>query len=219
MHQIQIKFGQFALTCQIFLPPLMNDTELLFNMHDVTKPLLFYQYLPFLKTLYPPAFRNNGGKNFRMPRKYSFDLVRQLQPYISPDQSSPNYTYLSAEKRVAVTLYYLKDMGSLAVTANTFGIAICTASCVIHQVCNTISKALGPNYLKLPETASEMRQKLSEFEAKFGMVQAFGWIDGTHVPMKRPVKDTQDYYCCKGFYSLNIQAVCDYRGIFMDVNC
>ena len=155
-----------------------------------------------------------------MQRKYSFDLVRQLQPYISPDQSSPNYTYLSAEKTGCSYSLLPERYGLFGnETANTFGIAICTASCVIHQVCNTISKALGPNYLKLPETASEMRQKLSEFEAKFGMVQAFGWIDGAHVPMKRPVKDPQDYYCCKGFYSLNIQAVCDYRGIFMDVNC
>ena len=108
-------------------------------------------------------------------------------------------------------------MGSLVITPYTFGIAICTASCVIHQVCNTISKVHGPNYLKLPKTVSEMRQKVSKFEAKFGMEQAFGCIDGTHVPIKRPVKDPQDYYCYKGFYSLNVQAVCDYRGIFIDV--
>ena len=53
-------------------------------------------------------------------------------------------------------------------------------------------KCPWPKYLKLPEIASEMRQKVSEFEAKFGMVQAFGCIDGTHVPIKRPVKDPQD---------------------------
>ena len=51
------------------------------------------------------------------------------------------------------------------------------------------------------------------------MLQAFGCIDGTHVPILRPVKDPQDYYCYKMFHSLNVQAVCDYRGIFMDVEC
>ena len=71
----------------------------------------------------------------------------------------------------------------------------------------------------LAQITSEMRQKVSEFEAKFGMVQAFGCIDGTHVRIKRPVKDPQDYYCFKGFYLLNVQAVCDYRGVFMDVDC
>jgi len=32
----------------------------------------------------------------------------------------------------------------------------------------------------------EMRQKVAEFESKFGMPQAFGCIDGTHIPLKRP---------------------------------
>ena len=30
-------------------------------------------------------------KNFRMTPKDFFDLFRQLQPYILPDESSPNY--------------------------------------------------------------------------------------------------------------------------------
>ena len=159
-------------------------------------------------------------KNFRMTRKDFFDLVRQLQPYISPDESSPNYRLISAEKKGCSYSLLPERYGLFGNDSyNTFGIAICTASCEIYQVCNIISKVLGPKYLKLPKTASEMRQKVSEFEAKFDMVQAFGCIDGTHVPIKRPVKDPQDYYCYKGFYSLNVQAVCDYRGIFMDVDC
>ena len=158
-------------------------------------------------------------KNFRMTHEKFYELVEELRPYISPEQSSPNYRALTADKKVAVTLYYLKDTGSLGMTANTFGIAICTVSSVIFQVCKAISTVLGPRYLKLPQHESEMRHKVSEFEAKFGMVQAFGCIDGTHIPIKRPVKDPQDYFCYKGFYSLNVQAVCDYRGVFMDVEC
>ena len=64
-----------------------------------------------------------------------------------------------------------------------------------------------------------MIQKAAEFESKFGMAQAFGCIDGTHVPLLRPFENSQDYYCYKSFFSLNIQAVCDYRGYFMDVEC
>ena len=158
-------------------------------------------------------------KNFRMTREKFYELVEELRPYISPDQSTPNYRALTTDKKVAVTLYYLKDTGSLAMTANTFGIAIYTASSVILQVCTAISAVLGPKYLKLPQDISEMREKVSEFEAKFGMVQAFGCIYGTHIPIKRPIKTPQDYFCYKGFYSLNVQAVCDYRGMFMDVEC
>ena len=59
----------------------------------------------------------------------------------------------------------------------------------------------------------------SEFEAKFGMTQAFGCIDGTHIPLKATTVNSQDYYNYKQFYSLNAQEGCDYKGHFTDVAC
>ena len=158
-------------------------------------------------------------KNFRMSREEFMELEKELQPYISPSPLSPNFRSLSCAKKLGITLYYLKDTGSLLMTANVFGIAICTVSTVVIEVSNVISKVLGPKYLCLPVNQNEMQQKVSEFESKFEMVQAFGCIDGTHIPLLRPIKDPQDYFCYKGFYSLNVQAVCDYRGMFMDVEC
>ncbi len=64
-----------------------------------------------------------------------------------------------------------------------------------------------------------MMRKVAEFEGKFGMVQAFGCVDGTHVEIKCPTESSQDFYCYKGFHSINVQAVCNFRGIFMDVDC
>jgi hypothetical protein len=66
---------------------------------------------------------------------------------------------------------------------------------------------------------NEMREKVSEFELKFGMTQAFGCIDGTHVALKRPPGNSQDFFNYKQFFSLNVQAVCDSKGYFMDVEC
>ena len=64
-----------------------------------------------------------------------------------------------------------------------------------------------------------MRKLASEFEIKFGMVQAFGCIDGTHIQLKRPIKNSQDYFCYKQYFSLNVQAVCESKGYFIDVEC
>ena len=104
-------------------------------------------------------------------------------------------------------------------TANAFGIAINTASKIITDTCTFIVKLLGPTYIHLPQDENEMRKKVAEFESKFGMQQAFGCIDGTHIPIISPSDNAQDYYCYKGFHSLNVQAVCDYKGTFMDVEC
>ena len=158
-------------------------------------------------------------KNFRLSRTQFFSLLEELRPYISSKANSPNYRSLRARKKLAITLYYLKDTGTLRMTANSFGIHISTASKTIHNVCNAISQVLGPKYLKLPKNESEMRKKISEFEVMFGMPQAFGCIDGTHIPILRPIDNSQDYFCYKMFFSLNVQAICDSRGLFMDVDC
>ena len=55
-------------------------------------------------------------------------------------------------------------------TANTFGIHQCTVSKVVLEVCDAITKHLGPEYIHLPRTAEEMQRKVSQFELKFGMI-------------------------------------------------
>ena len=104
-------------------------------------------------------------------------------------------------------------------TANTFGIHQCTVSKTIVAVCNAINIHLGPKYLHLPKDQEEMRRKVAEFELKFGTPQAFGCVDRTHVPLKRPQINCQDYFNYKQFFSLNVQAICDSKGYFMDVEC
>lgn len=104
-------------------------------------------------------------------------------------------------------------------TANMFGIHQCTVSKVVLEVCDAITKHLGPEHIHLPRTSEEMHRKVSQFELNFGMIQAFGCIDGSHVPIKTPSTDYDDYFCYKQYYSLNVQAVCDYCGMFIDVDC
>ena len=102
-------------------------------------------------------------------------------------------------------------------TANTFGIHQCTVTKIITQVCHAINTVLDPTYLHLPRNVNEMREKASEFELKFGMIQAFGCIDGTHIAVKRPIDNSQDFFNYKQFFSINVQAICDSKGHFMDV--
>ena len=158
-------------------------------------------------------------RNFRMSREEFLELCEELRPHISPCINSPNYLTLSLEKKVAVALYYLKDTGSIWMTANTFGIHQCTVSKVILQFCNAVTTHLGPKYLHLPRTVDEMQTTVAEFETKFGMTQAFGCVDGTHVPIRRPIINSQDYFNYKQFYSISAQAICDAKGLFLDVDC
>ena len=74
-------------------------------------------------------------KNFRLSQDEVNTLVQEISPYIVPNLLSPNHKALTHEKKVASTLYYLKDTGSQIMTATTFGVEQNTVSCVIY-CCN-----------------------------------------------------------------------------------
>lgn len=61
-------------------------------------------------------------------------LVDQLRIDIQPDEN-PVRDSLPPEKKVAMTLYYLKDQGSYLMTCNAFGVAKSTLSSVVKDVC------------------------------------------------------------------------------------
>ena len=105
-------------------------------------------------------------KNFRLTRDAFFKLEKDLRPFISPDPSSPNHRAMSAAKKLAITLYYLKDTGSLRMTANTFGIHVCTVSKTIHEVCRVLCYKLGPKLIKLPQSQSSCHKVKERWEKR-----------------------------------------------------
>ena len=116
-----------------------------------------------------------------------------------------------------MTLYFLKDQGCLIMTANAFGVAHCTVSVVVRKVCDLIT-VLGAKYIKLPTTDHEMKDLIDGMENKYGFPQVFGCVDGTHIPIAQPCENPHDYFSNKLKYTLNIQGVCDWKGLFLNVD-
>ena len=105
-------------------------------------------------------------------------------------------------------------------TANTFGIHQCTVSKTIIKVSNAINSIMGPQFLHLPKSVNDMQETVSEFEQKlFGIIQAFGCIDGTRIQIKRPTENSRDYFCYKQYFSLNIQDIYNAKRKFIDIDC
>ena len=102
-------------------------------------------------------------------------------------------------------------------TANIFGVALSTVSKLIHDVCDGACKHLGFKSVYLTRSEEEMI-KGCKFWNKCGLTQAFGCINGKHVPVIRPFENSQDF-TAKSFFSLNVQSVCNSRGLSMDVDC
>lgn len=97
-------------------------------------------------------------------------------------------------------------------TANAFGIARCTVSVIVLKVCDVIARVLGPKYI----TEQQMKDIVKGMEDKYEFPQAFGCVDGTHIAINQSTENPHDYFSYKQKYTLNVQAVCDWRGLFID---
>ena len=41
-----------------------------------------------------------------------------------------------------------------------------------------------------------------------------GCVDGTHVKIQGPTENENDYGNRKGFHSINVQAICNHKGMY-----
>ena len=97
-------------------------------------------------------------------------------------------------------------------------IAICTVSVVVRKVCHVLTKHLGAKYVKLPSSEQDMRQEIKQMEHKYGFPQAFGSVDGTHIRIAQPTENPHDYFSYKMKYTINVQAICNWKVLFLNVD-
>lgn len=155
-------------------------------------------------------------ENFRMSKDSFNILCSELQDFIKKRNTRWRKS-VSVKEQVALTLYYLSDEGRLRKTANAFGLGKSTTSQIIRRVCKAITDHLTSKYIKMPKSKEEVEESASRFYLKHGFPQCIGAIDGTHIGIKQPSENSTDYINRKGKYTLNVQAVADYKYCFTDV--
>lgn len=123
---------------------------------------------------------------------------------------------VTVEERVAVTIWKLATNVEYRTLAALFGLGRSTVGMIVLETCQSISSHLLPHYVKIPH-GSKLREIVDGFETCWGFPQAAGAIDGSHIPIIRPDASASDYYNRKGYYSIIMQAMVDFRGLFMDI--
>ena len=144
-------------------------------------------------------------------------LVDMIREEVALNSRSFRSDAVAAEKKVAMTLYYLTDQGSFRQTGNSFGVSKAKLSITLRVVVNAIINNLRKKYIVLPSTIAELEKAAGNFEEKIVFPHIIGCVDGTHIPIIQPKANSHDYFCYKMKYSLNCQAVCDEKGLFIDV--
>ena len=119
-------------------------------------------------------------------------------------------------KRVGVGVWRLATGNSFRTCGLQFGIGTSTAK----QVCYEFERALCRRinlFIKFPNTPAEIKAVMDEFEKQFHFPQIVGAIDGSHIEIKSPVENHEDYFNRKHYYCVNLQAIVDSELLFRHV--
>ncbi|KAL4103612.1 hypothetical protein QTP88_018973 [Uroleucon formosanum] len=116
---------------------------------------------------------------------------------------------ISPSLQLLISLRYLTRGQVQDDNGDLHGVSQQTVSRYLCQVCRALA-SLKNNYIKFPLTNGEVATKKADFRRKFNMPLIIGAIDCTHIRIKKVAGDyAQLYINRKGFYSINVQVICD----------
>ena len=76
---------------------------------------------------------------------------------------------------------------------------------------------VGPKLIRLPATEGEVQELTDGYLEAHGFPQCIGAIDGTHIEIAQPSEHYSDFINRKGYFSLKVRAVHDYKYCFQEV--
>ena len=152
-------------------------------------------------------------KHFRLSKNVTAHLIEELRPFILPPQRN---TGISLEIKVLSSLlFFAHGSYQLSVGDNlNLGLSQQSMSKVINEISSCITANLAPRWIVFPQTNASRNRVKSGYMNKFQFPGVIGCIDCTHVaiiapPTEDPVHPGIAYYNRKGFYSINVQLICD----------
>ena len=117
-----------------------------------------------------------------------------------------------------VTLRYLPSGNSQLSLSYLFRMGRKTISQIVSETSRAIHIALKDPYYSPPSCTEQWKQISVEFGEQWQFPHVIGAIDGKHIRIKAPRKSGTTYNY-KGFFSIQLLAICDakYKFIFADV--
>lgn len=92
-----------------------------------------------------------------------------------------------------------------------FGVGKATAFRSVRRVTYALH-CIAPRFIQWPSEVAD--NVIDQFARVRGFPGVIGAIDGTHIKIRAPLTDSASYINRKGFPSINLQVVCDSRGLF-----
>ncbi|XP_050505707.1 putative nuclease HARBI1 [Diabrotica virgifera virgifera] len=154
-------------------------------------------------------------EHFRLSRGTVDGLVERFEASQYYNSQEGQHATISALHQVLIYLWYIGHQTcSFRDVGDRFNITISSVHRIIHRMTYFLSN-LSPDVIKWP---NQNEKTISEqhFRAN-GFPDVIGAIDGSHIKIDKPENDPESYINRKGFYSIQMQLVCDHRRKITDI--
>ncbi|KAK7411901.1 hypothetical protein VNO78_03345 [Psophocarpus tetragonolobus] len=159
---------------------------------------------------------------FRMS-KSTFDMICDELEAVVTKKNTMLRDAIPVRQRVAVCIWRLATGDPLRLVSKRFGLGISTCHKLVLEVCSAIRSVLMPKFLQWP-SEEKMNDIKKEFEGISGIQNVGGAMYTTHVPIIAPKISVSAYFNKrhternqKTSYSITVQGVVDWKGVFSDV--
>ncbi|XP_056451870.1 putative nuclease HARBI1 [Gadus chalcogrammus] len=150
----------------------------------------------------------------RQDFRLSTTAMRSLQRLLHREQDHG----WGNDLEVLIYTYWLAHGLSYRVVSRVCNVPKPTVHRIVHRVAQNILDNLG-RAISFPPTANlpAVGQGFANISGTPAFHNVVGAIDGSHIRIKPPQHQRLDYLNYKGFYSVNMQAICDSNGRFLDI--
>lgn len=161
-------------------------------------------------SIYPSDFK----QRYRL-REEHVDFLNHRIGHLLRHKTRRNYA-LSPRQQIIVALRHLATGANFTVVADAHGLHKSTVSRCVHRFVKAVVRTLFAEVVDWPEDPRDVRRMVSRFREIGGMPCVIGCIDGTHIPIARPVENEAQFVNRHGEHSVNAMMVCgaDLRFVF-----
>nr|CAI5817044.1 unnamed protein product [Callosobruchus analis] len=185
-----------------------DDLELLLNHPRVKNE-------NYLEEIVPHYSDEVFFEHFRLSRATANSISQRYQTSPRFNDQVGHYRNLCAFHQVLIYLWYIgHQTASFRDVADRFNITISSLGRIVTRLTYFLSN-LSPEVIKWP--TEDEKKNIEEHFRTQGFPNVIGAIDGTHIQIDRPENDPESYINRKGYYSIQMQVVCDHTCKILDV--
>ncbi|XP_051172321.1 putative nuclease HARBI1 [Leptopilina boulardi] len=156
----------------------------------------------FFEETVPRYSLSDFQSHFRMTRT----TFEQLSLILAPDLDTPN-SIMPVTKKLAIAIWYYANQEVHRSIADRFGVSKSTSWLCVVDVATALCNRVG-EFIKWP-TEEALMTTMREFQEIAGFPGVVGVVDGCHISISAPHENPASYYNRKGYYSINMQGICD----------